>query len=165
MYAVNTDMATQHLPPAGGNIHHLQGVYVLTFGTQSTVVHQVHFEMSGLVFIPIHAPHGNQDSQPGRWRCHPLPMSNPLRSLLRSGQTPSQAGDADPFQLSQRVFADFQFPVCLQMPGHPYQVRLQTFCTGVIQATGDDADGILDFGTVGFASLTPAGFAGQFAFQ
>jgi hypothetical protein len=36
---------------------------------------------------------------------------------------------------------------------------------GTQPTTGDDADGILDFRTVGFASLTVAWFAGQFAFQ
>lgn len=81
------------LTPACGDIHQLQGMYVVACRCRSAVVHQVSLEAARYTNVPPQPTHGHFSQQLIRW-LRPAPRE--LRGiLLETLQKPLYRGTAD----------------------------------------------------------------------
>lgn len=75
-------------------------------------------------------------------------------------QKAPQGGYTQTLQLLKYFGCDVQLAVLDQMLGHPDQIGLQPFCTGVIQASGKYLHRRFDLQSVSFPTLLPSRLAG-----
>jgi hypothetical protein len=115
------------------------------------MVDQVDFEVAGLLLIPGDAFHGDVlGDLAGVLRT----FAGETRLVSRdAGQDALGSGDTHLVQLLQQGWGDFQFTMSGQVIGHPNQIGGEALGAEVVQALGDDAQGILDLWTIGAPPL------------
>jgi hypothetical protein len=85
-------------------------------------------------------------------------LSDPL-------DTPFDGGDTDAIQLFQQIWGDRHLTVIGQVLRQPRQVAHQALGTDVVDALGDDSQGIIHFWTIAGPSLAAAGLPFQVTIQ